>query len=143
MASSRLSAAWSPRTRAASLLRSTLPSAVVPGNAASIAATSSPSYSRCTTASASCTGTPSSAKKRAVVDFPMPREPVRPSKNMSGGQQPFPPQQGQQRQQRQSEDREMVAVDAIEQLNAELLHLIGPDARGDPMSCRREVSVEE
>src|ERR1700716_222888 len=48
IASSRLSAAASPRTRAASLARSTLPTpvalvTVVPGNAASIAATASPS----------------------------------------------------------------------------------------------------
>ena len=53
---------------------------VVPGKCASISATSAPSgpCSRCTTASASNTGTPSSANIRDTVDLPMPIEPVRP-----------------------------------------------------------------
>src|SRR5581483_703290 len=84
MASSRLSAASSPSTRAPSFVRSTLPSTVVPGKAASMAGAASPSYRRCTTASASCTGTPASAKNRAVVDLPMPSEPVSPRMNMKG-----------------------------------------------------------
>src|SRR6478672_820620 len=173
MASSRLSAAWSPRTRAASLLRSTLPSAVVPGNAASIAATASPSYSRCTTASASCTGTPSSTKKRAVVDFPMPSEPVRPRMNMPprltnsspewyplfgrktpSREQPEPrdgscrepsrlPEMPQQRQQRKSQNDEVIALDALEQLDAALLELIRPHTRGDRGSRSIEIVFEK
>ena len=41
------------------------------------------------------------------------------------------PQEIQRRQKRQSEHREIVAVDALEQLNAETFELIGADA------CRR------
>ena len=41
-----------------------------------------PHRARCTAASASCTGTPASAKNFAVVDLPMPTEPVRPRMNM-------------------------------------------------------------
>ena len=115
--------------------------------------TASPSYSRCTTASASCTGTPSSAKKRAVVDFPIPTEPVRPRMNMPSriatsisGTDPISenattnrprihaassPSRRRHRssaKQRQPENDEMVALDALEQLDAGLLQLVAADA---------------
>ena len=89
---------------------------------------------RCTTASASCTGTPASAKNLAVVDLPIPSEPVRPrtkgrdaahaSRHPRAAGIPAP-------QQRQAENGEMIAVDALEQLNAEAFDLIAADA------CRR------
>src|SRR5262245_48424015 len=151
--SSRLSTALSPRTRAASSSRSTLPPAVVPGNAASIAAAPFPSYRRWTTASASCTGTPSSAKNRAVVDFPMPSEPVRPRMNMPP---PYPkrsdnsPSQPagltqivQERHERQPKNDEMVAFDAVEKVDPEPLKLVAADACRQSGSRGVEIGFKE
>ena len=73
-----------------------------------------------------------SAKNFAVVDLPMPSEPVRQRMN---GRSPLmtetsaPPQEIERCQQRQSQDREIVAFDPFEQLDAETFNLIGADTR--------------
>src|SRR5271166_4843219 len=152
MASSLFNAAGSSRTRPANRLRSTLPREVAPGNAASIAAAASPSYSRCTTASASCTGTPCSANRRAVVDFPIPTEPVSPMMNMvpragAGGksfhQYTFPTKKLQQRQEWEPKDDEMVALNAFEELDSGPLQLITAHARRRRTSDSIEVCFEK
>src|SRR6516225_2038465 len=108
---------------------------------------------RCTTASASCTGTPCSAKKRAVTDFPIPSEPVRPRMNMRPEQpkvrgnsrrQPSRlPHILQQRHQRQPENHKMIALDAFEQLDTDPLQLVATDARRDCRPHGIEVGFEE
>lgn len=47
------------------------------------------------------------------------------------------------RDQRQAEDRVIVAVDPIEQLDALALELIGADGTEDPVTDTREIAVEE
>ena len=46
----------------------------------------------------------------------------------------------QQRQQRQTENREMIAFDALEQMHAETFELVCADAGGHRLSCRVEIS---
>jgi len=81
IASSRRSAAGSPNTRWPSRRRSIPPlSSRTPGNSASTPGTAAPPgpSRRCTTASASNSGTPSRRSMPAAVLFPIPIEPVRP-----------------------------------------------------------------
>ena len=49
------------------------------------------------------------------------------------------PEMLQQRQERQSQNDEMIAFDALEQLDAGLLQLIAPHARGDRRSRGIEI----
>ena len=72
---------------ARSASRETAPSTIASGNAAPIGATAAPpaAYRRCTAASASQTAHPASRNICAVVDFPIPIDPVRPSLKLIAG----------------------------------------------------------
>src|SRR5258708_39754928 len=59
------------------------------------------------------------------------------------GQAALAPQIEQELQQGQTQDREMVAVDALEQLNAGALDLIAPDARRQRRSDRLDVGFQK
>src|SRR5215510_4223993 len=53
------------------------------------------------------------------------------------------PQEIERRQQRQAEDGEMIRLDALEQMYAEALELIGADARRHRRAGRFEISIEK
>src|SRR5258708_38836020 len=59
------------------------------------------------------------------------------------GKTAFAPQILQELQQRQTKDREMVAVDPLEQLNADTLHLIAADARRYGKSGGFDIGLEK
>src|SRR6185437_16874520 len=52
-------------------------------------------------------------------------------------------QEGEQRQKRQSEDREEIALDALEKLRAAAFDLIGADGIEDFLARRHDVIAEE
>mmetsp|Transcript_25614 Transcript_25614/g.63133 ORF Transcript_25614/g.63133 Transcript_25614/m.63133 type:complete len:204 (+) Transcript_25614:282-893(+) len=86
MSSSFFMAASSPSTCLLSAGREMPPSGVsTPAKAMRTGSTAAPpgAYSRCTTASASSTGTPISSSTPATELLPMPMEPVRPRMNMA------------------------------------------------------------
>ena len=145
IASSRLKSGGSASRCAASRCRSTRPSTVTPGNAASIGATASPSYSSCTSASASITGMPAGAEPRrgrrlAHADRAGQSDqqhPAGPRAIVIDSRAPRARSSAKQRQQRQAEDREIVAVDALEQLDAASFELVGADAAAQLARPRR------
>ena len=156
MASRRANRLGSASSACASFCRSTLPLAVVPGKAASMAVTAwPPSYSLCTSASASHTPMPSSRKRAAAVDLPMPIDPVSPITSIRrlpeawGARRRLHvamilrlPQLRQQRQQRQADDGEVVAVDALEQLDAPAFDLVAADRAANRRPGLGEVVIE-
>src|SRR4051812_4636234 len=83
----------------------------------------------------------------AVVDLPIPIEPVSPRirikvaivRMISDSEQSLVAQEFQQWQQRQAEHREVVAGDALEQMHAQPLQLIGADTGRDRPSGRIEI----
>ena len=125
-------------TRAPSLSRSTLPPAVVPGkrrlDERHRLAFIEPVHGRIGVVHRHAL----LREKRAVVDLPIPIEPVRPRMNMvphlSAQRASCTQRTGaagiKQRQQRQPENGRMVALDALEQLDAEAFELIAADAGG-------------
>ena len=56
---------------------------------------------------------------------------------------PSLPEMLQQRQERQSQNDEMITFDTLEQLDAGLLQLIAPHARGDRRSRGIEIVLKE
>ena len=146
MASSRFNAAVIAQNPRGELLAVDLAAGVVPGNAASIAAPPRPHR-----AGARGVGVMHRhallREKRAVVDLPMPMEPVRPRMNIvNSARQLSRRRKSQQRQKRQTKDREIIALDPLEQMDAGLFQLIGADAcdapRRPPVSryCSRNLS---
>src|SRR3990170_1641015 len=55
----------------------------------------------------------------------------------------FAPERVEERNERQAEDREIVALDLFEQLNAESLELIGADRAEDILAGGGEVAADE
>jgi len=77
----------------------------------------------------------------------MPSEPVRPKNEWSldahGTRQPLPAQEIQCRHERQAQHRKIVALDALEELNANPFKLVSADTRGRRGADRIEIEVEE
>src|SRR5262245_8747629 len=69
--------------------------------------------------------------------------PAIPSADRSIDEASFLPQEIKRGQKRQAEDREMIRLDTLEQLNAEALELIGADACQHRRACRFEVGIEK
>src|SRR5215470_13478416 len=66
-----------------------------------------------------------------------------PAARQSAGKASFPAQEIERGQKWQAEDGEMIRLDALEQMHAITLKLVGADARHHGSTGRFEISVEE
>src|SRR5262245_37634175 len=90
---------------------------------------------------------PSSRKRAAAVDLPMPIDPVSPMTSIrrlrtSCRDHVATAQLGQQRQERQPDNGEVVALNALKQLDAAAFDLIAANRAQDSGSSSGEVVVE-